>query len=235
MARRNPESMPAGEKFTLKEKFESLKGIIAFSILVILMLGGIFAGVFSPSEGGSIGAAGAFIIMIVRRRATFKIIWECLKGTAKITGMIFILMIGAEYFGTMLALTRMPTMLATSLSSWESGFLVIWVVILVYIILGMAIDTLPLITILTPIFFPLVMAMGWDPLWFGNIMVMCMLLGLISPPDGIPVYIMSQISGQPLMKCFWACAPFFLMLFIMLILMVYIPALSTWLPAFIGA
>jgi len=235
MARRNPEDMPAGEKFTLKEKFASLKGVIAFSLLVILMLGGIFSGVFSPSEGGSIGAAGAFIIMIVRRKASFEVIWNCLKGTAKITGMIFILMIGAEYFGTMLALSRMPATLATTLSSWESGFLVIWIVILVYIILGMAIDTLPLITILTPIFFPLVLAMGWDPLWFGNIMVMCMLLGLISPPDGIPVYIMSQISGQPLIKCFWACAPFFLMLFIVMVIMVYFPILSTWLPAFIGA
>jgi len=235
MARRNPEAMPAGEKFTLREKLVSLKGVIAFTLLVILMLGGIFAGIFSPSEGGSIGAAGAFIIMIFRRKANKEVIFKSLKGTAKITGMIFILMIGAEYFGTMLALSRMPTTLATSLSSWESGFMVIWVVILVYIILGMAIDTLPLITILTPIFFPLVLAMGWDPLWFGNIMVMCMLLGLISPPDGIPVYIMSQMSGQPLLKCFWACAPFFLMLFVVLVVMVYIPGLSTWLPAFIGA
>ena len=235
MAHRDPASMPKGEKFTIREKLASTVGIIPFSLLVILMLGGIFAGIFSPSEGGSIGAAGAFIIMIARRKCTFKIIWDCLKGTAKITGMIFILMIGAQYFGTMLALTRLPSTLALALSSWESGFLVIWVVILVYIILGMAIDTLPLIAILTPIFYPLVLQMGWSPLWFGNIMVMCMLLGLISPPDGIPVYIMSQISGQPLMKCFWACAPFFLMLFVVMVIMVYFPVLSTWLPTFIGA
>ena len=235
MAKRDPDSMPAGEKFTIREKLKSLKGVIAFSLLVILMLGGIFSGLFSPSEGGAIGAAGAFIIMIFRRKATLKIILKCLKDTAKITGMIFILMVGAEYFGTMLALTRMPTNLATALSGWDAGFMVIWVVIFVYIVLGMAIDTLPLITILTPIFFPLVLAMGWDPLWFGNIMVMCMLLGLISPPDGIPVYIMSQISGQPLMKCFGACIPFFIMLTIVLIVMVYVPGLSTWLPAFVGA
>ena len=235
MARRDPESMPAGEKFTLREKLASLKGVIAFSVLVIAMLGGIFTGFFSPSEGGAIGAAGSFIIMLIRRKATFAIIWRCLKDTAKVTGMIFILMIGANYFGSMLALTQMPANLARSMASWESGFMVIWIVIFVYIILGMAIDTLPLITILTPIFFPLVIAMGWDPLWFGNIMVMCMLLGLISPPDGIPVYIMSNISKQPLMKCFGACIPFFIMLFVVMIVMVYIPSLSTWLPNFINA
>jgi len=235
MAKRDPESMPAGEKFTLKEKLSSLKGVIAFAVLVIFMLGGIFTGFFSPSEGGAIGAAGSFILMLVRRKATPAIIWKCLKDTAKTTGMIFILMVGASNFGKMLAFTRMPHLLASSLASWEAGFMVIWVIIFVYIILGMAIDTLPLITILTPIFIPLINVMGWDPMWFGNIMVMCMLLGLISPPDGIPCYIMSNISGQPLMKVFGACIPFFIMLVIVLVAMVFIPSLSTWLPAFIGA
>ena len=236
MAKRNPADMPAaGEQFSLIEKIKSIKGIVGFAVLVIIMLGGIFSGFFSPSEGGSVGAAGALIIMIIRRKAKLKVVLMCLKETARMAGMIFVLVIGASVFGTMLAMSQMPAMLARSMAGWEAGFMVIWVVILVWIILGMAIDTLPLITILTPIFFPLVIEMGWNPYWFGNIMVMCMLLGLISPPDGVPVYIMSRISGQPLMKTFWACAPFFLMLFVVMIFMVYIVPLSTWLPAFVGA
>ena len=149
--------------------------------------------------------------------------------------MIFLLVIGASLFGTMLAMSQMPAMLARSMAGWEAGFMVIWVVILVWMILGMAIDTLPLITILTPIFFPLVIEMGWNPYWFGNVMVMCMLLGLISPPDGVPVFIMAKISGQPVMKGFIACIPFFIMLFVIMVFMVYIVPLSTWLPAFVGA
>ena len=236
MARRAPSDMPAsGEKFPLIEKIKSLKGVAGFAALVIIMLGGIFNGFFSPSEGGAIGAAGAFAIMLVRKKASPEVIRLCLIETGKTTGMIFLIVIGASLFGKMLAMSQIPAALARSVAGWEAGFLVIWAVILVWMILGTAIDTLPLITILTPIFYPLVLAMGWNPYWFGNIMVMCMLLGLITPPDGVPVYIMAKISGQPVMKVFAACIPFFIMLFVVMIVMVYAVPLSTWLPALIGA
>ena len=231
MARRDPESMPAGEKFTLKEKFASLKGIIGFAILFILVLVGIFRGWFSPSEGGAIGAAGSFVIMIVLRKASFKVIWICLKDSIKTTVMIFMIMIGANVFGTFLAMSQMPAKLATTLSNMDtSPYVILWIVVFVYLILGMCIDTLPLITILTPIFWPLVLAMGWDPLWFGIVMVMCMLIGLISPPDGIPCYIMSSIAGVPLMSVFKACVPFLIMLAAATVIFVYVQPLSTWLP-----
>jgi len=230
-ARRDPEAMPRGEKFPLNEKLASLKGVIGFAILVALMLGGIFTGFFSPSEGGAIGAGGAFVIMILRRKATIKVVLKCLLDTARMSGMIFILMVGANYFGVMLAMTQMPSVLARTLSGWDSGFAVVLVVIAVYILLGMVMDTLALITILTPIFFPLVIAMGWDSMWFGNIMVMCMLIGLITPPEGIPVYLMAQMTGQPVMKIFIACLPFVAMLFVVLGLLIFIEPLSTWLPA----
>jgi tripartite ATP-independent transporter DctM subunit len=231
LAKRDPESMPKGEKFTLREKFASLKGIIGFALLFILVLGGIFSGFCSPSEGGAIGAFGSFIIMIIKRAATKENILRSLLDSIKTTSMIFVIMIGANIFGTFLAMSQMPAKLATSLSNMDaSPYVVLWIVVAVYIILGMCIDTLPLITILTPIFWPLVLSMGWDPLWFGIVMVMCMLIGLISPPDGVPCYIMASISGVPLMKVFKACLPFLIMLVLATVLFVYVQPLSTWLP-----
>jgi len=235
-ARRDPEAMPRGEKFTFKEKVKSLKDIVTFMALFIFMLWGILTGFFSPSEGGSVGAFGAFLILVARRKATFPVIWRCLKDSAKTTTMIFIIMVGATYFGNMLALTMMPRALAQAMVAMDtSPFVVIWILIAVYIILGTAVDTLPLISILTPIFWPIVIAMNWDPLWFGVITVSCMLVGLITPPDGVPVYIMSGISKVPLMTVFKNCMPFFFLLVGVLTLIVYCEPLVTWFPAFIGA
>lgn len=235
MTIRNPESMPAGEKFTLKERIYAVKGIIGFAILFIIVLGGIFGGIFSPSEGGGIGAFGSLLIMIARKKATIPNIWASLKDSIKVTVMIFVIMMGANVFGTFLAMTQMPAKLAATLSGLDtSPYVVLWIVVAVYLALGTAIDTLPLITILTPIFWPLVMAMNWNPLWFGNIMVTCMLIGLITPPTGIPVYIMSGIAKEPLMKVFKSSVPFLIMLIIALTLMIYVEPLSTWLPSLIG-
>ena len=229
MVWRKPESMPRGEKFTMREKLSSLKGIVAFVVLFVFMLWGIFTGFFSPSEGGSIGAAGALIIMIFKRRFSFKVLWECLRDSVKMSVMIFLIMIGANIFGATLAMTQMPRQLAEVLSSMDtSPYVVLWIIMAVYFILGMAIDTLPLIAVLTPIFMPVVTKMGWDPVWFGVLTVMCMVIGLISPPDGMPVYVMAGISKQPLMKVFGACLPFFIMNILALIVLVYVQPITTW-------
>ena len=233
-AHRNPEAMPTGESFTLKEKLSSLKSLIGFLVLFVFMLWGILSGFFSPSEGGAVGAAGALLIMIVRGKMTPKVIWGCLKDSAKTTCMIFLIIVGANYFGTMLAMTRMPAMLASALVSPDvPAFAVIWIIVVVYLILGTAIDSLPVVVILTPIFMPIVQAMGWDPIWFGIITLMCMFIGLITPPTGIPVYIMSGMTGVPLMKSFKGCLPFLILLILTLALFMYFPRLSTWLPSLV--
>ncbi len=231
-ARIKPEDMPiGGETFTMQEKLRSLKGLIGFVCLFVFMLWGILTGFFSPSEGGAIGAAGAFLIMLIRRKATRANIWICLRNSIKTTCMIFILIIGAKFFGTLLASLQMPAKLAATLSSMDaSPYVVLWIIVIVYILLGMVMDTLPVIMILTPIFMPLVNIMKWAPIWFGIITVMCMLIGLITPPVGLPVYIMAGISKKPLTKIFKACMPFFVMLMVLMVLIIYIQPLTTWLP-----
>jgi len=235
IVRRKPELMPAGPRFSLKERIVSLKGLIGFLILFVLVLGGIFSGFFSPSEGGAIGAVGSFVIMLVRKNATFENVWKSLRDSVKTTVMIFMVMIGANVFGTCLAMTQMPAQLAKVMSTGMNPYGALWIIIAIYILLGMAIDTLPLITILVPIFWPLVQAMGWDPLWFGIVMVMCMLTGLIMPPHGIPCCIMAGISKQPLFSIFKGVGPYLVMLAIALVIFVYIEPLSTWLPGVLKA
>jgi len=231
IARLNPKVMPAGEKYSWKERFISLKGLIGFLILFILVLGGIFSGFFSPSEGGAIGAVGSFVIMLVRKNATFANVWKSLRDSVKTTVMIFMVMIGANVFGTALAMTQMPVRLAQVLAGGNmSQYAVLWIIVAVYIGLGMAVDTLPLIAILVPIFWPIVTAFGWNPLWFGIVMVMCMLTGLICPPHGIPCCIMAGIAKVPLMSIFKGVAPYLLMLAVGLVIFVYVEPLSTWLP-----
>ncbi|MCL2492912.1 MAG: TRAP transporter large permease [Clostridiales bacterium] len=231
LAQRNKKLMPVGEKFNWKERFISLKGLLGFLILFILVLGGIFSGFFSPSEGGAIGAIGAFVIMIIRRNASFANIWRSLRDSIKTTCMIFMIMVGANVFGTALAMTQMPVKLASALAGGNmSQYVVVWIIIAVYIGLGMAIDTLPLIAVLVPIFWPIVTAFGWSPLWFGVIMVTCMLIGVICPPHGLICCIMSGIAKLPLFSLFRGVVPYLVMLVIALAIFVYIEPLSTWLP-----
>jgi len=235
VAKRDPNVAPRGAKFTLKERMDSLKGLMGFGILFILVLGGIFSGFISPSEGGAIGAFGAFVIMLIRRRATVAGVVGALKDSMKTTAMIFMIMVGANIFGTFLAMTALPKVIASALSTLGSGYAVLWVIIAIWLVLGMFIDTLPLIIILTPIFWPVVELMQWNPYWFGIIMVMCMLIGLITPPVGMSVYVIAGISKTPIMTVFKGSVPFIICLVIALIVLVYVPSLSTWLPSVTAA
>jgi len=235
VAKRSPDVAPRGGVFSLKERMDSLKGLLGFGILFILVLGGIFSGFINPSEGGAIGAFGAFVIMLIRRRATVAGVVGALKDSMKTTAMIFMIMVGANIFGTFLAMTALPKVIASALSTLGSGYAILWVIIVIWLILGMFIDTLPLIIILTPIFWPVVELMQWNPYWFGIIMVMCMLIGLITPPVGMSVYVIAGISKTPIMTVFKGSIPFIICLVIALIILVYIPSLSTWLPSVTAA
>ena len=235
IARRDPEAAPRSREFTLKEKFDSLKGLIGFGILFILVLGGIFSGFISPSEGGAIGAFGSFVIMVIRKTATRENVWSALKDSMKTTAMIFMIMIGAKIFGTFLAMTGLPKALASSLASIGSEYAILWILIVIWLVLGCFIDSMPLIIILTPIFWPLVELMQWDGHWFGVIMVMCMLIGLITPPVGMSVYVMAGVSKVPIWTVFRGSMPFLFCLVIALAILVYIPSLSTYLPSLLGA
>jgi tripartite ATP-independent transporter DctM subunit len=230
---RDPKAGPAGDRFPLIERLKALKGVIGFAILFVIVLGGIFGGVISPSEGGGVGAIGAFVIMVIRRRATLKNIITALRDTIMTSAMIFMIMIGAYIFGYFLTQTRMPRILAEWTSSLDvSPFVVLIMVLIVYIILGCFVDSLPLVIILTPIFMPIVMNMEWSLLWFGVLMILCMQIGLITPPVGMCCYVMAGVAKDvPLKDIFKGAFPFLIALIVMLALVMVFPDLATWLPS----
>ena len=235
IVRVDPDAAPRGQTFTFRERMASLKGLIGFGILFVLVLGGIFAGFISPSEGGAIGAFGSFVIMIIRKKATVANMGNALRDSMKTTAMIFMIMLGANIFGTFLAITGLPKALATALTSLGSGYAAIWIIIVVWLILGCFVDSLPLIIILTPVFWPVVEAMNWSGYWFGVIMVMCMLIGLITPPVGTGVYVMAGVSKTPLWTVFRGAMPFLASLIVATVVLVYVPSLSTFLPSITAA
>ena len=230
---------PKGEKFSMREKVKSIPGVLPIAILFVIVLGGIFMGKFTPSEGASIGAFGSFIFMLIRRKATLKNIIAALFDTIKTTAMIFLIMIGAYIFGYFLTASNMPSALANWVASLNVPVVVILIgILLVYAILGMFVDSLPLIVLLVPIFLPIIDQLQIIPnqelnrIWFGVLMVMIMQLGLITPPVGMCCYVMAGVAQKvPLQRIFKGTAPFILALLVGVLLAIFITPLSTWLPS----
>lgn len=223
---------PNGGRYTIKEKLKSLTGLIPVLLLFFLVIGGIFAGWFTASEGGAIGAFGAFVIMIFKGKCTWKNVTHALRETIKITAMIFLIMIGAYIFGYFLTLSGAAAGLAKWAASLDvSRYIILFFILLVYGVLGCFVDSLPLIVLLVPIFLPIVTALGFDPIQFGVLMVMLMEMGLITPPVGMCCYVMAGVAPDvPLMKIFKGTAPFLIGLIIAIVVVVAFPILSTWLP-----
>lgn len=230
--KRNPSLGPLGPVVSMREKLSSLKGIAGIVILFIVVLGGIFGGFFTANEGAAVGAFGAFIFMIIRKKATLENIKKSLLDTIRTSSMIFLIMIGAYIFGYFLTVSRLATTLATVVGGLNvSPIIIVLVILLIYALLGCVMDSLPMIVLLTPIFLPIIVQLGLNPIWFGVLMVMVMQLGLITPPVGLCVYVMGGIAKDtPLSTIFKGVLPFIIALIIMVFIVAFFPSLSTWLP-----
>jgi tripartite ATP-independent transporter DctM subunit len=186
----NPEQGPCGEKFTWAEKFKALLGLGETLAVFTLVIGGIFIGLFTPTEAAAIGAFGILVIAIVRKQITWAGFVKSLMETLRTSCMVMMLIAGAVIFGKFLAVTRIPFEIAGWVSELEMApFLVMAVVIMIYFIGGCFMDALAFVTLTVPIFFPVVMELGYDPIWFGIIIVMVTEMGVITPPVGINVYV----------------------------------------------
>ena len=171
--------------------------------------------------------------MIIRKKATFKNIVASLYDTIKTTAMIFLIMIGAYIFGYFLTASNMPSELARWVAGLDvSPYIILAGILLVYAILGMFVDSLPLIVLLVPIFLPIIEQLGFDKIWFGVLMVMIMQLGLITPPVGMCCYVMAGVAKKtPLQRIFKGTAPFIVALLIAVVIVIAIVPLSTYLPS----
>lgn len=236
MCVRNPSLAPKTDrKITWWDRIVSLKGVVWVVILFLIVLGGMFSGFFTVNEASAVGAFVALLIMIVTKNFTWKKFVTVLKESLNSTAMVYIILIGATVFGKFLAISQLPMRLADYISGLDvSRYIIITAIVLVYAIMGCFIDALPMITLTVPIFLPIVESLGFDPIWFGVLIVLVMQLGYITPPVGMCSYVVSGCCKDiPLGTVFKGVWPFVPVLFIAIVLIVCFPFLSTWLPSMV--
>ena len=232
----DPQVAPRGPKSTFKEKIVSLAGVMETVLLFILVMGGLFGGLFTPTEAGGVGAMGTLVIALVQRNITLKGISEALFETTRITAMILVIVAGATIFGHFLAITRLPYDIAQMVSTLAlPPFAIMGLIILVYLVGGCFIDALALIMLTVPIFFPVVTAMGFDPVWFGVIIVLVTQMGVITPPVGLNVYVVQSVATEvPLETIFKGAMPLLFAIILITVVLIFVPQLALFLPSFMA-
>jgi tripartite ATP-independent transporter DctM subunit len=231
MCKRNPELGPAGPRIPFKEKIQSVREAADMLILFVLVIGGLFIGLFTPTEGGAVGALGAILVALLRRRLTWKGFRDSLFETIRFSCMVFLLLYGTTIFGQFLAVTRIPF----DLGEWLIALplpkvLVLAGILFIYFLGGCFMGGLAFLILTVPIFYPIAISLGFDPILFGVLMVVMVEIGSITPPVGVSVYIISGISGVPLEVAFKGIFVFLIPYIIFIILLIAFPQISLFLP-----
>jgi C4-dicarboxylate transporter, DctM subunit len=228
-----PNFLPRTPRHNWAERMQSVRDIWAVVLLFIFIIGGLYAGMFTATEAAGMGAAGAFIIAMVRRKLTRADFWHCLIDSLRTTAAVFTILIGALIFGYFLTITQTPqkiTAFLTGLGLGSYGVLVL--IMLMYLVLGCIMDAMAMIILTIPIVFPVIKTLGFDPIWFGVIIVMTVELGLIHPPVGMNVFVIkSVIKDVKLSTVFYGVMPFVITDILRLAVLIAFPILATWLPS----
>lgn len=230
MCKRNPDLGPPGKSFPWKERLHSLTGIWGMIGLFILVIGGLYIGIFSPSEAGSIGAFGSFILALIKR-TPFSLFLKAIGESAQITCYMLFILIGASIFNTFLGIAGVPEMMSkwiTNLSIPPIGIVI--GMLLLYIPLGMFLDTLGMILLTIPIFFPVIIQLGFDPIWFCVLVCMMAELGMVTPPVAINVYVVHGVTKVPMEDIFRGIIPFVIMYLIAIGIIISFPEIALYLP-----
>ncbi|MGD2029145.1 MAG: TRAP transporter large permease [Desulfobacterales bacterium] len=229
---KNPSLAPPGPKTSFKEKFRSFTGVIETLILFAMVMGGIFFGIFTPTEAAAIGAFLTILIAVFRKQLTWDAFVKSLADTTKISCMIMVIVAGAVIFGHFMAITRVPYELAEWVSSLPlPPHAVMGVIILVYLFGGCFMDALAMIMLTIPIFFPVVQTLGFDPIWFGVVIVLITEMGVITPPVGVNVYVVYGVAKNvPLENIFKGVFPMLLALLLCNLILLIFPQIALFLP-----
>jgi C4-dicarboxylate transporter DctM subunit len=227
-----PTAGPAGPKTSLKQKIVAMKYTWPMVLLFLLVLGGIYGGVFTPTEAGAIGAFGAIVISIIMRRLTFKKFLDAILEAGKTTAFIMLLIIGAYILMKFLAVSELTILLGRTVAQLPVPPMVIFAAImLLYIILGMFLDIMSAVILTIPVLFPVVIFLGFDPIWYGVILVILIEMGLVTPPVGMDAFVLSGVTGMPLSSIFQGVAPFLLAAIVCIILLTIFPQIALFLPS----
>jgi C4-dicarboxylate transporter DctM subunit len=230
---RDPDHAPPGERTSWPDRWRALRGIWGVALLVVVVLGGIYGGLFTATEGAGFGAAGAFLFALARRRLTWTILFNVLVESARTTAMLFALLIAATIFANFVNFTTMPGDLKGFITNAGlSPPMIIAAMMLIYVVLGTVMEELSMVLLTIPLFFPIVTSLGFDPIWFGVLIVMIVQIGLISPPVGMNLFVLnSLLPDVGLGQIFRGCWPFVLVMVVMLGVLIAFPQISLWLPS----
>jgi C4-dicarboxylate transporter, DctM subunit len=230
--RLKPAMAPAGHPFSFRELVSAVAGCAEILALLLLILGGLIIGWFTPTEAGAVGACGAIVLSLLRRQLTWQGFKESVIDTMRNTGMIFIVVTGALVFNTFFAVTTIPMELAGWISTLPlPPVFIMLVIFLMYTLLGTFLDELAMILLTLPVFFPVVTKLGFDPIWFGVIIVLVVEMGMISPPVGITMFIVKGIAPDvPIETIFRGVLPFTLAVAAVMLLLLVFPQIALILP-----
>lgn len=230
-AKLNPAVAPRGPRYPWGERFKSLSKVWGILSLFILVIGGMFAGWFTPTEGGGIGACGAFLLLALKRKMTWKILSNTLGESIELTAMIVMILIGSTLFANFMAITGLSSAFTEWMLSLGLGrYSILLIIAIIYLFLGCLMDVIGMIVLTVPLFYPLLVKLGFDPIWFGIFLTLMIQISLITPPVGTNVIIMTRLSGLPQGQIFGSVGWYFLLLLVFAVILTVFPSLATWLP-----
>ena len=229
----NPKLGPPGPPTTLREKLKALSGTWSMLLLFVLVIGGIYAGFFTVIEAGGIGAFGAFLMVLIKRRFTWKTFVSALLETGRTTSMLVVIMIGVFILGIFMTTSEVPLDTAEFINTLEvNKYIILTLILIIYVILGMLMNIIPMIILTLPIFYPTIVFLGFDMIWFGVIMVIMMEMGQITPPIGMNVFVIAGVAKDiPLGTIFKGIMPFWAVEVIFIIILTAFPQIALWLPS----
>jgi tripartite ATP-independent transporter DctM subunit len=228
----NPSLAPTAPRFSVKEKIASALSCIDVILLIALSIGGLIAGWFTPTEAGGVGSVGAILLAFIRRKLTWEAFKKTCLETVLGTGMIYLMLIGALIFNSFLTLSTVPMELASMVGSLQVDRNVIMgAIVLIYLLMGMLIDAMAMLLLTVPAFFPLIVKLGYDPIWFGTVITIAMGMAAITPPVGMGVYVVSGLDRDVGMgKLFATIIPFLAIELVFIIIVTAFPDIVLWLP-----
>ncbi len=229
---RNPELGPRGERSSWKERRAAVMDVWAVLLLFLVVIGGMYGGWFTPTEAAGVGAFGGFLFAWARRTLSWSGLRDVLVESARTTAMLFTIVIGAQIFSSFVNFTTLPTDLQMFVQQFQvNPIMVIIVICLIYVILGCAMESLSMMLLTVPIFFPLVQGLGFDPVWFGILIVCVIEISLITPPVGMNVFVLSSVLPDvPTGQIWKGVTPFIVADLVRLAILIAFPVITLFLP-----
>ena len=227
-----PHYAPRMEKASARERWKALAGPWQFILLFIVTIGGIYAGIFSPTEAAAVGAFGSIVLGFLGRRLSWATLWRSIETSITTSCLLFVIIIGANLFSSFMVQTQFPTMLADGASAMNlSAPVVMIMIVLAYIVMGCFLEGIGMVLITVPVFLPLVVKFGYDPIWFSILVVIVVEVGLIHPPVGMNLFVIqAQAPDVRITSIYRGIVPFLIAPLILIVFLFLFPSLALWLP-----